>query len=44
VAQQQHYFNLTNKQMMNERRQRGIKREVSPEAVWKRILEEMRDI
>ena len=37
------YFNSTKNQMMDERSQRGIKRKVSPEAVWKRILEEMGD-
>ena len=35
------YFDLTKKQMEKERRQQGVKRKVSPEAVWKKILEEI---
>jgi len=38
------HFSLTKKQIEDERHQRGVKRKVSPEAVWKRIIEEMEDI
>jgi len=35
------YFDLTKKQMEKERHQQGVKRKVSPKAVWKRMLEEI---
>ena len=38
------YFSLTKIEMVNERRQRGIKRNIfSPKAVWNKILKDIGD-